>query len=391
MRKFTADHIHDGKRWVNDQVLITDEDGKMLEIVPAEEAGEGVRAFSGLLCPGFINTHCHLELSHLKSVVPLHTGLTDFLITVIRHRNNFDGSAIKTAAEKAEQEMLKNGIVAAGDISNTTDSLEIKKNSRLYYHTFVECMGLAEEDAANRMQRAKMVYDAFKENNLCASIIPHAPYSVSEVLLQLINDFSKNALISIHNQESEAEDLLYLKKDSALYRLYHALNLDENSFKPTGKSSLQSWLPFFTCKRPIILVHNTYTSEKDIRFALQTDHLLYWCLCPRANLYIENKLPLLNEFLKNDVTITIGTDSLASNDSLSVLEEIKVLQDHFPKLKTEDLIRWATWNGACALNCTNEFGNFEKGKKPGIIWIEDIHLKENEIYFGRDAEVKRIL
>lgn len=390
MQKFTADYIHDGRKLVKDHALIVDDEGRILEMLPVNEAGEEIQYFPGLLCPGFVNTHCHFELSHLKNLFPTHTGLTDFLITVIQHRNDFSSSIIKEAAEKAEQEMLKNGIVAVGDISNNTDSLEIKQNKNLYYHTFVESIGLADADASNRMEYAQKVYKCFKENDLRASIVPHAPYSVSRSLFEMINDFGKDKLISIHNQESEAENLLYKGKDSDLYRLYQTLHLDHSSFQPTGRSSLQSWLPIFTNKQPIILVHNTFISESDIQFALQTDHSLYWCLCPKANLYIENKLPPVNLLVKNNAAITLGTDSLASNNSLSILEEMKTLQHHFPKINTENLIQWATLNGAKALNYNNELGSFEKGKKPGIIWIKNMDLEDNEIRLGMEVEVEVI-
>ncbi|MGH2644113.1 MAG: hypothetical protein ACRDE2_09205, partial [Chitinophagaceae bacterium] len=73
--RFSADLIFDGKCFVKDKTLIIDEEGKILDLIPSAKAGEDIRFFDGILCPGFINAHCHLELSHLKDKIQTHTGL----------------------------------------------------------------------------------------------------------------------------------------------------------------------------------------------------------------------------------------------------------------------------------------------------------------------------
>ena len=83
-RKFKADQLFDGRHLHgNDKVLITDVSGKIQSLVPVSEAGDDVQSFSGILSPGLINCHCHLELSHLKNVIPPHTGLIEFLCSVV--------------------------------------------------------------------------------------------------------------------------------------------------------------------------------------------------------------------------------------------------------------------------------------------------------------------
>ena len=120
-----------------------------------------------------------------------------------------------------------------------------------------------------------------------------------------------------------------------------------------------------------MLVHNTVSQEADISFAGNYFHRLYWCLCPNANLFIEDKLPDIELFRKHGSCITLGTDSLASNSSLSILEEIKTIQFHFPAVPLCEMLMWATQNGAEALGF-NHLGTFEKGKRPGVILIENI-------------------
>src|ERR1043165_6558773 len=99
---------------------------------------------------------------------------------------------------------------------------------------------------------------------------------------------------------------------------------------------------------PLILVHNTFTGEEDIRRALSRAIEPYWCLCPNANLYIEGRLPDVSLLASKTSQICIGTDSLASNYELSVFSELLILKLYFPRLSWEELLRWGTLNGARA-------------------------------------------
>src|SRR6185369_11006530 len=107
--KFKADHLFDGYHFLdNDKVLITDNSGKVLDIVSESDAGEDIQSYNGILSPGLINCHCHLELSHLKNVIPPHTGLIEFLCSVVTKRG-FDPNIIQQEIIKAEKEMYDNG------------------------------------------------------------------------------------------------------------------------------------------------------------------------------------------------------------------------------------------------------------------------------------------
>ncbi|MEO8710944.1 MAG: amidohydrolase family protein, partial [Parafilimonas sp.] len=108
----------------------------------------------------------------------------------------------------------------------------------------------------------------------------------------------------------------------------------------------------------------------------KTNQQLYWCLCANANLYIENKVPPVELLIKNKCNIVIGTDSYSSNRSLNILDEIKTLQKNFASLELSELLSWATLNGATALNMHDKFGSFGKGKKPGVVLINNISHKK---------------
>ena len=215
-RKFSADKIFNGFEFFNhEHVLITDETGRIEGLVPHTEAGDDVQKLTGILSPGFINAHCHLELSHLKDVIPPHTGLIPFLLDVVGKRD-FPMDIILDRIEKAEQEMFDDGIVAVGDIGNTANTLATKQKSKIKWNNFVEVLSFSDEMSPERMQQYGKVLQAFldaepqlEKNHFKSALVPHAPYTISNKTFQEINKLTTNAVISMHNQENPAEDELY--------------------------------------------------------------------------------------------------------------------------------------------------------------------------------------
>lgn len=375
--KFKADKIFDGYRFLDDdKVLITDKEGVVQDIVSVNDAGDDVQHFSGILSPGFINCHCHLELSHLKNVIPPHTGLIEFLCSVVTKRD-FDPEIIQQEIIKAEKEMFDNGIVAVGDIGNTADTSEVKIKSKIRWQNFVEVLSFTDEKAEDNFNHYKNIA-AQLDSSLHSldlrhrtSLVPHAPYTISPKTFQLINEATKNQIISIHNQEHPAEDELYKTGGGEYLKLFRIFGIDKSPFPVTGKSSIRSVLPYFNNGQTILLVHNTCMIEEDIvwanEYAATNGLKLVYCLCINANLYIENKVPPIDLLIKHNCHIVLGTDSYSSNWHLSITKEIETVQNHFPHIPVETILQSATNNGAKALGWDDELGSFEKGKRPGAL------------------------
>ena len=86
-RKIKADQIFNGYQFISGKmVLVLDQQGIVQDIVEEEQAGSDIEYHPGILSPGFINCHCHLELSHMKNQIPSGTGLVDFLLNVVQKR-----------------------------------------------------------------------------------------------------------------------------------------------------------------------------------------------------------------------------------------------------------------------------------------------------------------
>ena len=376
-RKFQADKIFTGFEFLDPgHVLILDEDGKVMEILAEMDAGEGIERYRGILCPGFINAHCHLELSHLKNTIPPHTGLIPFLLDVVSKRDH-DQSLILDCIENAEKVMELVGIVAVGDICNTSITLETKCKSKIKWNNFIEVLGMKDEKAEANLLHYEGILDAFNgaATNMKSSLVPHAPYSISNKTFEGINNRTVHSIVSMHSQENPAEDELYAKGTGDFIRLFNKLGLAESPFPVTGKSSLQSCLPYFNKQQRIILVHNTFTSAEDIVFALDhaREHLsgVHFCICANANLYIENQMPPIDLLIKNQAEIILGTDSYSSNWQLSIAAEIRTIRKELPEIPLQCILQWATINGARALERDDALGSFEPGKKPGIVLLDN--------------------
>lgn len=384
MRKISADHIFPvSSEPIQNGTIIIDGNGTILNVGPGDQDSE--EHYSGIICPGFINTHCHLELSHLRSQLRENSGMTGFITELLGKRSAFTKNDIQKAIAAAEAEMIRNGIVAVGDISNNSNSFHQKAKGNLYYHTFIEIFSLdpikAKETFENGKKRAEELeqisnFDSHQGRNF-SSIVPHAPYTMSEKLLELISDHAgkSNSILSIHNQESDGESELFISNSGVMFDAFKAMGMNTALMRKTGVNSLRSTLPYLNKASKILLVHNTFTSRDDIQYIKsQISNLnsqIYFCTCPNANIYIENKLPDYNLFIEEDILLTIGTDSLASNWSLSVLDELKTIMKYYPQIPIQTLLTWATINGAKFLGA-DQLGTIEKGKKPGLNLLKNM-------------------
>lgn len=378
---------------IKNGILTIDRNGKILEISQPSGSIDGIAGlefYSGILVPGFINTHCHLELSHMKSKIPMHTGLPGFISQINQFRQ-VDPEIIRKAAKNADISMQYNGIVAVGDISNNNISFGVKENSKLTYHNFLEIFSLNPALADEKFETALDLEKELEKLKLDSSIVPHAPYSVTPAMFKLIykHALKNKKAISIHNQETQSENEFYKSKNGSLAQLFTSLGIEINAIDKTGKNSLESVMRLLPNSVKTILVHNTFTQKQDIELASAYFKNLYWAFCPNANLYIENKLPDIPLFYQMEQKITLGTDSLASNHQLSILEEMKTIHQNFQEIPFNEILKWATINGAEALDLSSNSGSFEIGKTPGINLIHQFDIQNFRL--TPRVEIKRII
>lgn len=369
MRFISADQIFDGFRYLQaGTVLVLSPQNLLMDILsPGQIEINRIQHFSDLLCPGFVNVHCHLELSHLKGLIPRNTGLSGFATSLISKRGIAALEERLECMKEADQSLWKSGIVAVGDISNSSESLFVKRDSNIKYHTFVELIGLQPLNAPLIFDKGKELLHLFTRDGLAGSLVPHAPYSVSSELASLISAQAllSQAPICIHNQESAAELQFFMDKGGNINDLYAFLGLDISFFEAPGSSSLQVFDKLLQ-SRPRTFVHSTFSTKEDIQQAADSD--TFWCFCPKANLYIEGVLPDYGLFPAE--TICFGTDSLASNDELNLCSELNAMRSAAACFDDLQLLRALTSNGARALGLQGTCGSFVKNKNTGLNHIK---------------------
>ena len=391
MKRFSAQYIitNSGPA-LKRGIVTTDDAGNILEV---EDTGgdlkekHSVEFYNGIIIPGFVNCHCHLELSHLKGVVEPGGGLGSFVEKIITIRDT-KKEDITSSASAGDKEMYNEGVNLCADISNSDVSFSIKQKSQIKYVNLLEVFGIDPEKSTLRMNSIMKVAEIAAHTGMPYYLVPHAAYSMSAPLLKLLREQSRNNKVtSIHFMESEGEKSFLATHTGPLLTSYEQLSLIPSELK-TAASHAEIVLKEITPSGNLILVHNTFADKETIE-AVKSRKNLFWCLCPASNLYIENKLPPLDLLLEEGCDIVIGTDSLASNTGLSILEELKILQANFPHLSINRLVEWATINGARALGEEDRFGKIAPGKNPGLLLIEEADLVNMKLI--PESFVKRLI
>jgi cytosine/adenosine deaminase-related metal-dependent hydrolase len=374
-------------------IVAFDTDNQQIVAVnpPNVTFGRGdVQHYQGIVCPAFINTHCHLELSHMLGKAPTGTGLLDFIGNVVANRAA-DEATIQEAIQQADATMYANGINAVGDICNQTDTFAVKNNSLIRYYSFVECFDFWQKKLTQpEFDKYQNVFNQLQpKRGDFKTLVPHAPYSVSPAMFELIHQHqsTQNVTVSIHNQETVAENQLFVDKNSPFVDMWAKFGFDYNDLTQLGNTAIFYLLAQLNPQNRNLLVHNTLTTAAEITAAQQILPNLYFATCPNANLYIENRLPNYQNFIHTNARLTIGTDSLTSNWTLSVLDELKTIAKYNSYIPTQTLLEWATLNGAEALGMQANLGSIETGKRCGLININS----SPEASIVQNSSVQRII
>lgn len=378
MKRFAANYIFPiTSAPIKNGYVEVEDDGTIIKIGALEKEMPSTQFYNGIIVPGFINAHCHIELSHLKGKFRKGSGMAGFIDQINELRESAPEHVRKARIKEEMDSLWEQGVSAMADISNCDESFNIKRESPLYTRTFIEVFGTEPEDASNVIEGAEKILSIADEAGIDASITPHSPYTMSPQLLTMAAAKGlERGFISYHNQESSQEEDMISKGCGELYENYVRRGL--STPVPTGKPALFHFAqrlekvhpaPF---KEHILLIHNTVTAKDSIEMAKDKFKNVTFVTCPLSNIFIHERLAPLDLFMKEGVRIALGTDSLSSNDILSIVQEIKCIQKHFPSIELGTILEWATINGAQALDKSDTLGSIEKGKRPGIVLIDNV-------------------
>lgn len=379
MRKIAANYLFPlgGGQPIKNGYLVLDNSNEIVEIGALDRECADTEFYNGILCPGFTNAHCHVELSHLAGAFEQATGMSGFINQINALRNTVDRQGRVKALETQMEKMYREGVDAMADISNCDESFPCKSNSPMYTRTFIELFGSEPEDARQVLEGGKEVAESALKHGIDGAITPHSCYTMSPQLLAMAaQEGLKSGFLSYHSQESTEEEDLIVKGTGALAENYKGRGLSTPPV--TGKPALLYFIDRLLSfsKSPvegnILLVHNVAINQESIDYAKKHLANPYFAICPLSNIFIHRALPPLDLMRENGLKICLGTDSLSSNTVLSIVDEIVCLHKNFPHISLEEILGWACTNGAQMLGKGDLFGSFEPGKRPGVVLLDNI-------------------
>jgi cytosine/adenosine deaminase-related metal-dependent hydrolase len=374
-RKITAHYTLVGGQLRSNIVVEVDSSRRIVSVVESEviDSMAGVEFYPGILIPGMVNLHCHLELAYLRGAIEEQTGFAGFARAIGMVRDKFTIEERLHAASVADSAMWQEGIEAVLDIANDDLVMPVKERSKIEYRTLFELFGLGCNSITKHQEMA--------ERYTNSSITPHSTYSLQDQTFRSAASNNRST-ISIHMLESEAETELY-RGQGSLMEWYERMGW-ECDFLHYG-SPAQRVVRSIEPSRNVVLVHGCRATGEDV--ALISDHFkdnVTWALCPESNRYISNDRPPVELLRKMGCRIGIGTDSLASARSLSLVDNLRLIDD----VPLDEALTWATKGGAEALGM-DHLGEIAVGKRPGLVIIRDADL--HNLRLTPESQAERVV
>jgi len=343
--------------------FVKTESGKIVDVGQGRSGNAGDQIIDhgpGVLMPCLVNAHTHLELSALKNKTNTHSGFIDWVQSVIEQRNQCGEKNLLAGIFKGFEELSGSGSLVVGDIVGSNISRQPFLNSKISGVRFMEYLG-------------GDIHDALACEEISAdktiSVAGHAPHTTaSDLLVRLKSVASRCCLpFSIHLAES-AEEVEFLTTGKGLWADFlNQRKIDTSAIKLTGDSPVKYADQLGLLDDKTLAVHLVFAGKKDLHILSEKN--VNVCLCPRSNQILHNQLPDVPLMLKSGLKLCLGTDSLASNDSLSLFDEMKFLSLFFAGISPKDIIAMATINGAAALGFKDQFGRLTPGRKAKMIFL----------------------
>ena len=353
-----------------------EEDRTIIRTGVCPDPAQELEFYDGAVAPGFVNAHCHVELSYMKGLFRKGTGMAGFIDQINELRDTKSLEEKVRDLSEAMDSLWEQGVVAMADISNCDDSFAVKARHPMYTRTFLEVFGTEPEDCGAVMEgvrKLKAVADSF---GIDAAPTPHACYTMSPELVTAVSvEGLKSGFLSFHSEETEEEEEMLKFGTGKMWE--NRVKAGMSVPPVTGKSSLLYFIDRLLAGRPapfdehILLVHECCMDQEGIDAAKAVMNHPFVAVCPLSNLFIHNALPPIELMRANALKICVGTDSLSSNDDLRIVDELFCLQRNFPEVPLGELLTWASRNGAEFL-AKPEFGTLEPGKRPGLVFIDHL-------------------
>ncbi len=348
-----------------------DAQGVVREIFTLSEGERaGVTFLQGALAPGFVNAHTHMELSFFDGVFLPGGSMTAFLRQINDLRIDIDAEAIDRAMRAGYASMEAEGQVGYADISNQADTVAYKASEPFESVSFVEMFGanapLADAAYAEGLRVLSQYHNGGVKR---AYLTPHASYSVSHELWHyLLPHLEQAPIFSFHFAET-FQEVEFMETGQGAMRTLYERDWKRKVNLPTMEELLTILGRLGADGKRMLLVHCAALSHDYLKRLKEGCPGASLVLCPASNLFIGGAMPPVAMFAQSGVNLAIGTDSLSSSPTLSMLDQLRLIQRYYPSIPLHRLLSWATRGGATACGF-DDLGTIREGVAPGINHLE---------------------
>jgi 5-methylthioadenosine/S-adenosylhomocysteine deaminase len=345
---------------------------------PCEALGDAV------LLPGLVNAHTHLELTGLQGRLPLGRSWSEWLLALLSLRLGLDRAFYTASSREGAAASLRSGVTCVADITASGASLASLKALGLRGIVFQEVLGPDPEQAEERLSSAETALRALQAEAtgslLSVGLSPHAPYSVSEALLERCADLLRRTQLraTMHLAESPDEvTYIGLGLGPLATDLLPAVGRRAPAHRVCGESPTALLARVGLLSEQILAAHAVQVGSSDLE--LLKEHAVALALCPRSNHHLRVGSAPLPRYLAARLRVGLGTDSLASNETLSLWDEMRFALTAYGETVTpKQLLTMATLGGAAALGMADEIGSLEPGKRADLIGVALDRLDDDD-------------
>ena len=384
-RAYGAHWVWCGPGRLLERAWVVLEAGRVKEITSEPPAGIESRDLGpGLLLPGLVNAHTHLELSFLADFIAKPQGdFMGWLETLVSLRPGYDRDHAKEAARQAALFAAAQGTVLAGDITNTGRAAWAWAEAGVSVISFFEAIGPARSEPPHPEMKWEGNYFSAQ------AVASHAPYSVPSWRQQALKKLSASTPLpfSIHLAESRAEVEFFAGQGDEGARMDEFMvrrGLKKEDMDLRADTPLAHLLTLGLVDAQTMLVHGVQLTPAELARVAEKGASL--CLCPRSNLGLTGAVADVPAALAAGVNLALGTDSLASCPDLSLWAEMRKLMEIYPELAPEAVIAIATTGGARALGLGGDFGLIAPGFCAPLVYVPIENAGKNDVLAAAIAQ-----
>jgi aminodeoxyfutalosine deaminase len=362
---------------IPDGAVLVDQSGTILDAglaadLTTRHAGANVERIRGAIMPGLINAHTHVELSALRGKVRPGGGFATWVERMLSARAVELPERNAAEIARAVHDLDRAGTAAVGEVTNTLASVEPLKARGIAGIVFHEVFGLNRKLSLALVSANEAIRVArgpgWPGSDLAYAPAPHTLYTTHPDAVHALVGLARGRGVrtTIHLAEHPAERAFLIAATGPFADVARRRRFGIESYSPCGKGPVDRAADLGLLAPDVILVHLADASDSEIRTIAQSGAPVV--VCPRSNEYIEGRSPPIPAMLAAGIMPALGTDSLASNVSLDVIDEARAIAAAYPEISGRVLLEMATWAGARAIGRT-DLGRIAKGTAPGIVAV----------------------